>query len=119
MKYRREFKKQLLTCALALSVFGLSLSCMAICASHSEPSSCASDETDVTSIGQDDDCCSLDTFRFLPPERIQKTPAGHILRLLPPADILGFYHRQNPILIGKAEQPANSPPLQRIPELRI
>jgi hypothetical protein len=119
MKYRREFKKQLLTCALALSVFGLSLSCIAICASHAELSSCASGETDVTSIGQDDECCSLDALKFLPPERIQKTPAGHIMRPLPPADILGFYHSQNLNLIGKAPQPASSPPLQRIPELRI
>jgi hypothetical protein len=111
--------KHLLALALAFSVFGLSLNCMAICAGHTELSACASDETGVTSIGQEDECCSLDTLKFLLPERIQKTPAGQITRVLPPADILGFYHRQNLILIGKAPQVASSPPLQRIPELRI
>jgi hypothetical protein len=119
MKFRRELMKQLIAFALALSVFGLSLSCLAICADHAEQSSCASDESSVTSIEQEDECCSLNALRYLPPERVQKTLAGHVSRQLPPADISGFYHGQNPNLIGKAPQPASSPPLQRIPELRI
>jgi hypothetical protein len=119
MKYRRELMKQLLAFALALSVFGLSPSCLAICANHAEQSACASDETGVTSIEQQEECCSLDTLRSLPPERVQKTSAGHVSRQLSPADIFDFYHRQNPNPIGKAPQPASSPPLQRIPELRI
>jgi hypothetical protein len=119
MNCRRDLMKQLLAFALALSVFGLSPGCLAICADHAEESSCASDETNVTSIERNDECCSLDTLRFLPPERIQKTPAGHIMRPAPPADIFGFYHRQNLNLTAKAPQPTCSPPLQRIPELRI
>jgi len=120
MKYRREFIKQWLAFALALSVFGLPLSCLAICAGHAEESSCATDEINLTSIEQEEDeCCSLDALRCLPPERIQKTPAPHVTRPLPPADIFGFYHRQTRNMISKAPQPAISPPLQRIPALRI
>jgi hypothetical protein len=119
MKYRRELMEQLLASALALSVFGLSLSCMAICADHAEQSACASDESGVTSIEQKDECCSLNALRSLPPERIQKTPAGNVTCPLPLADIFGFYQRQNLNLICKAPQPAISPPLQRNPALRI
>jgi hypothetical protein len=63
MKYLREFIKQWLAFALALSVFVLSLSCLAICADHEEQSSWAPDEIKHTAIGQKDECCSLDTFR--------------------------------------------------------
>jgi len=119
MKYRRELMKQLLALALALSVFGLSLSCMAICADHAEQSACASDETGVTSIEQEDECCSLNTLRSLPPERVQKTPAGQVTWQLSPAEIFSFYHHQIQDLVGKAPQPAISPPLQRNPALRI
>jgi hypothetical protein len=111
--------KQLLAFALALSVFGLSPSCLAICADHVEQLSCSSDEANAKSIEQEDECCSLDTLRFLPSERIQKTPAGHVNRPLPPADIFGFYRRQNLSLISKIPQPASSPLLERIPVLRI
>jgi len=111
--------KQLLAFALALSVFGLSLSCLAICADHAEQSACASDETGVTSIEQEDECCSLNALRSLPPERVQKTPAGHVTWQLSPAEIFGFYHRQTQDLIAKAPQPASSAPLQRNPALRI
>jgi hypothetical protein len=119
MKCRRELMKKLLAFALALSLFGLSLSCMAICADHAEQSACASDETGITSIEQEDECCSLHAIRSLPPERFQKTPAGNIAWQLSPAEIFGFYHRQTQDLIGKAPQPASSPPLQRNPALRI
>jgi hypothetical protein len=119
MKYRPESIKRWLAFALALGMFGLSLSCMAICAGHAEQSSCAPDEISLTAIEQEDECCSLDELKFLPPERIQKTPAGHGARPLPPAEIFGFYHPQTRNLIGKAPQPASSPPLERIPVLRI
>jgi hypothetical protein len=119
MNCRRELMKQLLALALALSVFGLSLSCLAICADHAEQSACASDETGVTSIEQEDECCSLNALRSLPPERIQKTPAGHVTWQLSPAAVFGIYHHQTQDLIGKAPQPASSAPLERIPELRI
>jgi hypothetical protein len=119
MKYRRELMKQLLAFALGLSVCGLSLSCLAICADHAEQSSCASDEINLTAIEQEDECCPLDTLRYLPPERIQKTPADRLIRPLPPAENFGFYHRQTRNLVAKSPQPATSPPLQRIPALRI
>jgi hypothetical protein len=111
--------KQLLAFALSLSVFGLSLSCLAICADHAEQSACASDETGVTSIEQEDECCSLIALRSLPPERVQKTPASHITWQLSPAAVFGFYHHQTQDLIDKAPQPASSALLERIPELRI
>jgi hypothetical protein len=119
MEYRREIIKRLLAFALALSVFGLSLSCLAICAYHAEQSACASDETGVTSIEQEDECCSLNALRSLPPERVQKTPAGQVTWQFSHAEIFGFYHRQTQDLIAKAPQPASSPPLQRNPALRI
>jgi hypothetical protein len=119
MKCRRELMKRPLAFALALGVFGLSLSCMAICADHAEQSSFTSDETSVTAIEQEDECCSLDKLNSLPPERVQITPAGHVSRQLSPAEIFGLDHRQTRDLIGKAPQGASSPPLQRIPELRI
>jgi hypothetical protein len=119
MNCRQELMKQLLAFALALSVFGLSLSCLAICADHAEQSACASDETGVTSIEQEDECCSLNALRSLPPERVQKTPAGHVTWQLSPAAVFGIYHHQPQDLIAKAPQPASSPPLQRNPALRI
>jgi hypothetical protein len=119
MRCQRNILKSLLAFALAIGWFGLQLSCMAICAGHAEQSFCASDEASVTSIEEEDECCSLDTLRFLPSERIQIKPAGQITRPLPPEEIFGFYRRQNPNLISKAPQPASSPPLQRIPALRI
>jgi hypothetical protein len=119
MKYRPESIKRWLAFALALSMFGLSLSCMAICADHSEQSSCASDEIGVVLIGQEEECCPLNTLRSAPPERIQKTPAGIVTRPLPPAEIFGIHHRQTRNLIARVPQPASSPPLQRIPALRI
>src|SRR5262245_9114214 len=115
MQNVRELMKKLLAFALALSVFGLSPGCMAICADHAEQSSCASDETSLTSIEQKDECCSLDTLRSLPPERFQKTPTGHVSRQLPHAEIFGLYHLQTGDMIGKSPQPTSSPPLQRIP----
>ena len=119
MKCRREIMKKALALTLALSMFGLSLSCLAICADHAEELSCAPDEISLTAIEQEDECCSLDALRCLPPERIQKTPAGHGARPLPPAEIFDFYHRQTRNMIGMAPQPAGSPPLERIPVLRI
>jgi hypothetical protein len=119
MKYRREFMNKWLAFALALSVCGLSLSCMMICASHSQRSYSAPDKTGVALTEQEDECCPLDTLKSIRPERIQKTPAGHITRPLPSAEIFGIYHRPNRSLIAWAPQPASSPPLQRIPALRI
>jgi len=119
MNCRQELMKQLLAFALALSVFGLSLSCLAICADHAEQSACASDETGVTSIEREDECCLLNALRSLPPERVQKTPADHVTWQLSPAAVFGFYHHQTQNLIGKAPQPASSASLERIPELRI
>ena len=119
MKRRRELMKQLLAFALAISVFGLSLSCLAICADHAEQSACAPDETGVMLIEREDECCSLHALRSLPPERDQKTPTGNVAWQLSPAEIFDFYHRQTQDLIGKAPQPAISPPLQRNPALRI
>jgi hypothetical protein len=92
---------------------------MAICADHAEQSFCASDGPSITSIEQEDECCSLDTLRSLPPERIQKTPAGHVIRPLLPSELFGFYHHQTLNLIAGPPQPASSPPLQKIPVLRI
>jgi hypothetical protein len=111
--------KQLLAFALAISVFGLSPSCLAICADHATQSSCDPDEINLAAIEQEDECCSLDTLRYLPPERIQKTPAGHPTRPLPPVEIFGFYHNRTLNLIAEPPQPASSPPLQKIPVLRI
>jgi hypothetical protein len=119
MKYRREFINQWLAFALALSVCVLPLSCLAICAGHAERSYCAPDETGVALIGQKDECCPLDTLRSAPPERIQKTPAGIVTWPLPPAEIFDIYHRQTLNPSARAPQPASSPPLQRIPALRI
>jgi hypothetical protein len=119
MKYRREFMKRLLAFALALNVCGLSLSCLAICADHAEQSSCSPGEINVTLIELEGECCSLDTLRSLPPERIHKTPAGHIIRPLPPVEIFGFYHCQTRNMMRKTPQPTTSPPLQRLPALRI
>src|SRR5262245_5821621 len=119
MKRRRELMKRLLALALALSVFGQSLGCLTICADHAEQLSCVSDETGVTLLEQEDERCLLDTLRFLRPGRIQKTPAGQVVRPLPRAEVFGLYHRQNLNLIGAASQPASLPHLQRIPALRI
>jgi hypothetical protein len=119
MKYRREFIKQWLAFALALSVFGLSLSCLAICADHEEQPSWAPEESRITAIKHEDECCSLGTFKYLLPERIQKTPGGHVFRPLPAEVIIGFYHHQTRMMIAKAPQPDGSPPLQRNPALRI
>ena len=119
MRYRRGFINQWLAFALALNVCALPLSCMAICANHAERLYSAPDETGVVLIGQEDECCPLDTLRSVPPERIQKSPAGHITRPLQPAEIFGIYHHQTRNMIAGAPQPASSPPLQRIPTLRI
>jgi hypothetical protein len=119
MIYRRELMKRLLAFALALSVFGLSLSCLAICADHAEQLYSAPDEVSATAIEQADECCSLNTIRSLPAERVQKGPASNGTRSLPPAEIFDFIHCQTRNIVGKAPQPAGSPPLQRIPQLRI
>jgi hypothetical protein len=119
MKYRREFMNRWLAFALAFSVCGLSLSCIAICASHSERSYSSSDKTRIALTEQEDVCCPLDTLKYAPPERIQKTPAGHITRPLATAEFFGIYHRQHQNLIATAPQPASSPPLQRLSALRI
>jgi hypothetical protein len=119
MKCRREIMKQALAFTLALSMFGLSLSCLTICADHAEELSCAPDEISLTAIEQEDECCTLDALRFLLPERVQKTPAGNVTRPLPPAEVFGFNHRQTRNMIGKAPQPASSPPLERNPVLLI
>ena len=81
--------KRWLAFALALSVGSLSLGCMTICAAHAEQSSCASDKSNVTLIGEEDECCSLNALRLLPPDRIQKSPVVIIARPLPPAPIFG------------------------------
>jgi len=120
MKSRRTVMKRWLAFALALSVGSLSLGCMTICAAHAEQSYCASDKSDVTLIGEEDECCSLNALRLLPPDRIQKSPGVIIARPLPPAPIFGFhYHHQALIPIATSTQPACSPPLQRSPALRI
>lgn len=119
MSHRRELMKQLLAFALALSVFGMPLSCLAICAEHAEQLSSAPDEVSATAIEQADECCSLNTLRSLPAERVQKTPAGRITRPLPLAEIFGVSHRTTLNIIGKVPQPATSPPLQGISPLRI
>jgi hypothetical protein len=118
MKYRLEIVKRLIAFTLALGVFVLSLNCLAICASHAERSSCTPKVAGAMLIGYEEECCPLDTVRSVPPERIQKTPAGHISRPLPTTEILGIHHlTQNPI--AREPQPSSSPPLQRIPVLRI
>jgi hypothetical protein len=119
MNCRRKIMKQALAFAIALCMFGLSLSCLAICADHAEQSSCAPDEINLSAIEQEDDCCSLDALRYLPPERIQKTPAGHVTRPLMRAEVFAIYLRQTLDLMARAPQPASSPPLQRITQLRI
>ncbi len=106
--------------ALALSVGSLSLGCLTICAAHAEQSTYAPDETSVALTGQDDECCSLDALRSLPPDRVRKSLVGFIVRSLPPTAIFGFHHHcqtMNPI--DTSPRPAISPPLQRIPALRI
>src|SRR5262249_50414490 len=103
MKYRREFMNQWLTFALALSVCGLSLNCLAICAGHAERSYCAPDETDVALIGQEDECCPLDALRSAPPERIQKTPAGG---RTPPLRAPGVFHIYPPPTFNRVFQSA-------------
>jgi hypothetical protein len=119
MSYRRNLMKQLLAFALALGVFGLPLSCMAICAEHAEQSFSALEEVGATTIEQADDCCSLNTIRSLPAERVQKTPAGHLTRPLSLAEIFGVSRRTTLNIIDKVPQPADSPPLQGISPLRI
>jgi hypothetical protein len=121
MNYRRESINQWLAFALALSVFGLSLSCLAICADHEEQSSWAPEEISLAAIEDEheDECCSLGTFKYLPPERIQKTPESNVSRPLPSAVIIGFYHHQAQSMVAKAPRPDGSPPLQRNPALRI
>jgi hypothetical protein len=120
MKYRREFMNQWLTFALALSVCGLSPSCLAICAAHAERFFCASDKTSVTSIGEKDECCSLNALRSLPPDRIQKSPVGIIIQPLLPAAIFGFHQNYRALIqAATSPQPTCSPPLQRSHALRI
>ena|GEM_PF-3286120 len=120
MNYRRVFMKRLLAIALAFNVFGLSLSCVAICAEHAEPSSCVGDENKTSLNEEDEECCSLDTHRSLPPERIQKTPAGQINRHLPTAQIFVFdLYYQTLSSVKFASQPDKLPPLKRIPALLI
>jgi hypothetical protein len=92
---------------------------MTICADHAERSSCASNETGVTSIEYEDECCSVDSLRFLRPERIQKTQAGHVMRPLPLAKIFGLSHRRTRDMTGAALQPAISPHLHRTAALRV
>ena len=112
--------KRWLTFALALSVGSLSLGCITICAAHARQSSCASDDSGVTLIGEEDECCSLNALRFLPPDRIQKSPVGIIAQPLLPAAIFGFHqHYQALIQVVTFPQPTCSPPLQRSPALRI
>jgi hypothetical protein len=120
MKSRQDVMKRWLAFALALSVGSLSLGCMTICAAHAERSSCASDETGVTLTGEEDECCSLNALRSLPPDRMQKSPVGIIARPLPPDPIFGFHqHDQGLIPIAISTQPTCSPPLQRSHALRI
>jgi len=112
--------KRWLAFALALSVGSLSLGCQIICAAHAERFSCASDETSVTLIGEEDECCSLNALRSLPPDRIQKSPAGIIAQPLLPAAIFGFHqHYRALIQAATSPQPTCSPPLQRSHALRI
>jgi hypothetical protein len=112
--------KRRLAFALALSVCGLSLSCLTICAAHAEQSSCAPDEISVALTEHDDECCSLDALRSLPPDRVRKTPVGLIARPILPTAIFDFHdHCRTPNPIDEAPPPAISPPLQRIPALRI
>ena len=111
--------KRWLAFALALSVGSLSLGCMTICAAHAEQSSCASDKSNVTLIGEEDECCSLNALRLLPPDRIQKSPVVIIARPLPSAPIFGFHHHKGLIPIATSAQPTCSPPLQRSHALRI
>jgi hypothetical protein len=120
MKSWRNMVKRWLVFALALSVGSLSLGCMTICAAHAEQLSGASDETSVTLIGEEDECCSLNALRFLPPDRIQKSPVGIIAQPLLPAAIFGFHqHYQALTQVATFPQPTCSPPLQWSPALRI
>jgi len=57
------------------------------------------------SIEYEEDCCPFEALRSVPPERIQKTPAGHISRPLPPAEIFGVYHHLSLTPIARAPQP--------------
>jgi hypothetical protein len=112
--------KRWLAFALALSVGILSLGCMTICAAHSEQLSCASDETSVTLTGVEDECCSLNALRSLPPDRIQKSPVRIIAQTLPSASIFEIHNRYQALIrIAAPPQPAYPPPLQRSPALRI
>jgi hypothetical protein len=119
MKSRLEILKRLVVFTLALSVFILSLNCLAICACHADRSSCAAKAAGTMLIGYEDECCPLDTVRSVPPERIQKTPASHISRPLPTEEIFGIHHHLTLNPIAGDPLPSSSPPLQRIPVLRI
>src|SRR5215471_11722223 len=120
MKSRQDMMKRWLAFALALSVGSLSLGCLTICAAHAEQFSCASDKSNVMLIGEEDECCSLNALRLLPPDRIQKSPIETVVQPLQPAPIFGFHHHhQTQILIAISVQPTCSPPLQRSHTLRI
>src|SRR5262245_55643506 len=112
--------KKCVALALTLSVGCISLGCLTICAAHAEQSSFESGETCFTMMGAEDDCCSLNALRSMPPDRIQKSPIGIIARSLPPASVFCF-HKQNQsvIRIATSTQPTCSPPLQRNHALRI
>jgi hypothetical protein len=119
MKYRVEIMKKFVAFTLAPSVFVLSLNCLAICAGHTERSSCMPKSAGAMLIGYEDECCPLDIVRSVPPEKIQKSPAGHITRPLPTAEFFDIYHYLTPYPITGMPQPASSPLLQRISVLRI
>jgi hypothetical protein len=116
----REFMKRLLALVLVLNVLGLSLSCLAICADHTEQLPYTLEENNVSFIEENDQCCSLNPHKSLPPERIQKTPATHIIRPLLPVEIFGLFHSHLTLsLVDFASPPAQALPLKRISPLRI
>lgn len=120
MKYWRRMLNIQIAFVLALSLCSLSLGCLAVCAAHLEEDPCAQGESSAALAGHDEDCCSLDSLRSLPPERVQKTPVASIYQPLTPAANFGFCnHCQALALFAAFPQPDKSPPLQQSSVLRI
>lgn len=68
--------KILLAFFLALSVYGVSLGCVSICAAEVQAAEQTASMEEVTASPEecDDDCCVLDTLQSLLPERLRKAP---------------------------------------------
>jgi hypothetical protein len=120
MRYWRSGVNIQLAFVLALSLCGLSLGCLTVCAAQVEESPCAQDESSFELTEYDDDCCSLDALRSLPPDRVQKTPVVSIYHPLTPASNFGFRnHCQALAPFATFPQPDKSAPLQQSAVLRI